>query len=136
MGGIVIQDVSYVLLKTGHPLIHITQAIVRSKQSADNHIKSISLSAKGIIFLGTPHAGTEALATWARGLALSLGLVKQTNPEVLGSLRANSEELYRIQRDFHNLIRERYGKEGDEINITCFFEELPLRGMSVVSPCT
>ena len=70
---------------------------------------------------------------WARGLALSLGLMKQTNPEILETLRASSELLYRIQTAFHNMIREQNSKEEEQINITCFFEELPLRGFSVVS---
>jgi len=65
-------------------------------------------------------------------LALSLGFLKQTNPDILETLRANSELLYCIQTAFHSIIRERSIRREDRIEITCFFEELPLRGLGVV----
>jgi len=101
--------------------------------SPDSHIQQILHSTKGIVFLGTPHSGTEALATCAHGVARMLGLIKQTNSEILSALRADSEILYRIQTAFHTLIRDRKSKHEDDINITCFYEELPLRGFDVVS---
>lgn len=106
---------------------------MRSINSADHHISQIFTSTKGIVFLGTPHSGTDALATWAKGLALTLGALKQTNPRILETLRASSELLYRIQTAFHNLVRDSRKKNREEIEITCFFEEKPVRNCSVVS---
>ena len=91
---------------------------VRSRLSPDSHIQQILHSTKGIVFLGAPHSGTEALATCAHGMARILGLIKQINPEILSTLRADSEILYRIQIAFYTLIRDRKLKHEDNINIT------------------
>ena len=64
-------------------------------------------------------------------LARSIGLIKQTNLQILGILRADSEVLYRIQMDFHALVRVRR-ESLRPIAITCFFEELPLPGIGMV----
>ena len=83
--------------------------------------------------MGTPHAGTDALATWAKVLASSVGLLKQTNPQILEILRRNSELLYRVQTDFHTMIRDRKKRNEPDIEIVCFFEERPIRGYDFVS---
>lgn len=66
-------------------------------------------------------------------LARSIGLVKQTNPQILAVLNNNSEVLARIQDSFHALIRIRGQDELQSIDITCFYEELPILGVGVVS---
>ena len=83
--------------------------------------------------MGTPHAGTEALATWAKVLSMSLGFFKQTNPHILEVLERNSELLYRIQADFHTMLRDRKKRNEPDIEIVCFFEELPIPGLGLVS---
>ena len=83
--------------------------------------------------MGTPHAGTAALATWAKVLASSIGLLKQTNPQVLEVLRRNSEILYRVQTDFHMMIRDRKKRNEPDIEIVCFYEERPIWGYDFVS---
>ena len=67
------------------------------------------------------------------GSAKAIGILKQTNAEILVVLKSNSEVLERVQNDFHTMIRSR-GQDGlPPIEITCFFEELPLPGVGIVS---
>jgi hypothetical protein len=110
------------------------KALFKSKNSADKHIQLIIACTKGVIFMGTPHSGTDALATWAKSLATSIGVLTQTNAEILDVLKRGSESLYRIQTDFHTMIRARRNSNKAEIEIVCFYEELPLRGAGFVSP--
>lgn len=103
-----------------------------SRQSPDKHLQNILQLTRGIIFLGTPHHGAD-LARWAEKLARWIGLIKETNTEIVQVLKADSEVLARIQGSFHTMIRAR-NKEGlPPIEITCFFEELPLPGVGLVS---
>ncbi|KAF5489265.1 Protein SERAC1 [Colletotrichum siamense] len=108
-------------------------ALVSSRHHSEAHLRAILESTKGIVFLGTPHHGSE-LANWAEKLSLSIGLVKQTNTNLIRVLRRNSEVLARIQDSFHNMIKA-MSKEGKEaIEITCFYEELPLPSVGLVVP--
>lgn len=67
-------------------------------------------------------------------LAKSVGLIKQTNPQIVQTLREDSEVLARIQSGFHTMIRARADQQTyRSLNITCFFEELPLIGIGEVS---
>lgn len=95
-------------------------------------MQNILHSTRGIIFLGTPHHGA-GLAMWAEKLARSIGLLKQTSPQILEVLESNSEVLARIQDHFHTMIRSRNKDGFQPIEITCFYEELPLQGVGIVS---
>ena len=64
-----------------------------------------------------------------------LGLIKQTNPQILEILKSDSEVLARIKEDFHTMIRARGLKRERPMNITCCYEEMPLPGIGEVSPC-
>ena len=110
----------------------ISQALLGSKNSADEHLRSIVLCTKGILFLGTPHTGA-GLAKWAELMAKSIGFIKQSNSQIIQVLEGDSEVLSRIQTEFHTMLRAR-AKNGDHpIDITCFFEELGLPGIGIVS---
>lgn len=63
-------------------------------------------------------------------------MLKQTNPEIVSTLRSDSEVLERIQGSFHSMIRSRSKNDLQPIEITCFYEELPLLGIGVVSEAT
>ncbi|KAH6842448.1 hypothetical protein B0I37DRAFT_329709 [Chaetomium sp. MPI-CAGE-AT-0009] len=108
-------------------------ALVTSRQRSERHLQNILHSTRGIIFLGTPHHGA-GLARWAELLSRSIGLVKQTNSEIVEVLRRDSEVLARIQDSFHTMVLAR-NKEGlQPIEISCFYEELPLPGVGLVVP--
>lgn len=61
------------------------------------------------------------------------GIFKQTNPQIVKVLESESEVLARIQTDFHNLCKARAKNNDQAIEITCFYEELPLPGIGIVS---
>ncbi|KAJ4304789.1 hypothetical protein N0V90_000317 [Kalmusia sp. IMI 367209] len=104
-----------------------------AQQRPERHLKRVLQYTHGIIFLGTPHHGS-GLAHWAETLAKAVGMLKQTNSKILATLRSDSEVLERIQHSFHTMIRSR-GHDGlPSIEITCFFEELPLLGVGTVVP--
>lgn len=82
--------------------------------------------------MGTPHHGS-GLAHWAESLAKAIGVLKQTNTEILAVLKSDSEILERVQNGFHTMIRSRAQDRLLPIEITCFYEELPLPGVGIVS---
>lgn len=61
-------------------------------------------------------------------------MLKQTNPEILAVLKSDSEVLERVQNSFHIMIRSRSQDGLPPIEITCFYEELPLPGVGIVVP--
>lgn len=63
---------------------------------------------------------------------MSIGVIKQTNTEIVAVLKSDSEVMARIQDRFHTMVQSRV-KEGQSIEISCFFEELPLPGVGQVS---
>jgi len=108
-------------------------ALAIAQQRPETHIKQVLNCTRGIVFLGTPHHGA-GLAHWAEGLARAIGALKQTNAEILAVLKSDSEVLERVQGSFHTMIRSRIQDGLPAIEITCFFEELPLPGIGVVVP--
>ena len=103
-----------------------------SQQITEKHLQNVFLTTCGIIFLGTPHNGS-GLAQWGKKLAKSLGVLKQTNPKIVEVLERDSEMLSRIQANFHAMIQSRNQDSSRPIQITCFYEELPLLGVGIVS---
>ncbi|KAK3897175.1 sesB-related regulatory [Staphylotrichum tortipilum] len=108
-------------------------ALVTSRQRSERHLQSILHSTRGIIFLGTPHHGA-GLAKWAELISRSIGLVKQTNSNIIKVLRRDSEVLARIQQSFHTMVMARSREGLPRIEISCFYEELPLLGVGLVVP--
>lgn len=99
-------------------------AILRSRNHEETHLRGVFESLKGIIFLGTPHKGAW-MARWAMIPASALGLLKSTNKTLLQVLETSSQYLEYIQAEFLGMLR--YQQEMNRrIEITCFFEEMPL----------
>ncbi|KAK4246934.1 hypothetical protein C7999DRAFT_41647 [Corynascus novoguineensis] len=108
-------------------------ALVTSRQRPERHLQNILQSTRGIAFLGTPHHGS-GLARWAELLSPHIGLFKQTDTEIVAVLQRESEVLAQIQEGFHTMVIARGDDGQGKIEITCFFEELPLRGIGQVVP--
>lgn len=106
-------------------------AMLLSTNSAEKHIRNLVKRTNGVCFLGTPHCGA-ATATWASIFGSLTNVLKTTNVDILDVLRSNSEVLSRIQSQFHTMLRANKD-QGREMKITCFFEELPVRGVGEVS---
>ena len=105
-------------------------ALLLSRNKAETHLKSISIHTKGIMFLGTPHGGSW-MADWARIPASALGLVKSTNKSLLKILETDDQLLESIQIDFLSMLRS-LSSNGVVLQVTCFFEELPLPGIGKI----
>ncbi|KAK4451580.1 hypothetical protein QBC34DRAFT_400149 [Podospora aff. communis PSN243] len=104
-------------------------ALLSSKTNPERHLQQILRCTRGILFLGTPHSGT-GLAVVGQRLSRLAGLVSGTNPRLVEVLRRDSEVLARIQDEFHSLLRSK----GDQIKITCAYEEVPIQGIGEVVP--
>jgi hypothetical protein len=100
------------------------KAILLSRNNPETHLQSIYNSTKGIIFMGTPHKGAW-MADWARIPAGALGLAKSTNKSLLQILETESQLLESLQIEFWTMVRESR-ERGRRLEVTCFFEELPL----------
>ncbi|KAF5604072.1 ankyrin repeat domain-containing protein [Fusarium pseudocircinatum] len=105
-------------------------ALIISRQSPKAHLRHISNCTRGIAFLGTPHRGSWA-ADWAKIPAWALGQVKSTNRSILDVLQINSQYLTFIQTSFLSMLRD-LDKKGRPLQITCFFEELPMPGIGTI----
>lgn len=120
---------------TSRPLVFVVhslgglvckKATLLSQNSAEDHLHDIFDSVRGIVFLGTPHKGAW-LAKWASIPASALGFVKSINTKLLDVLQSKNEILESIQEDFLTMTRRLRENDKSRLQITCFFEELPMR---------
>ena len=107
LGGLIIKQVGVILARIP-PVLSSPQALVLADHG--NTFRDIRLSTAGIIFLGTPHQGSEA-AVYGVWLAQVMGHDKT----LLESLRRNSPALHEIARDFEASY--------SNVDIVCFYED-------------
>ena len=107
LGGLIIKQVGVILARIP-PVLSSPQALVLADHG--NTFRDIRLSTAGIIFLGTPHQGSEA-AVYGVWLAQVMGQDKT----LLESLRRNSPALHEIARDFEASY--------SNVDIVCFYED-------------
>jgi hypothetical protein len=105
-------------------------AISLSRHSAFDHIRQIETHTVGVIFMGTPHLGSDA-AKWATFAARSVNAVKHTNISIVEVLKPDSEMLENIQKNFQSILRQRIDEQRP-IEITCFYEELEMKVVGAV----
>ncbi|KAK2053219.1 hypothetical protein LY76DRAFT_620075 [Colletotrichum caudatum] len=127
---------------TSRPLIFVTHSLggifvkktlLLSRNHPEPHLRDIFNSTTGIIFMGTPHTGTEWMAKWAKISASTFGLVKSVNTSLLSLLQTDDQFLESIQIDFLSMVRE-IREYGRPFEVTCFFEELPFPVVGLVVP--
>lgn len=106
------------------------KAILLSRNIPEPHLQGVFNHAEGIIFMGTPHRGSW-MADWAEIPATALGLIKSTNKALLEILGTDNQMLEDTRLNFSAMIRE-LSKSSKPIQVTCFSEELPLRGVGMV----
>ena len=81
----------------------------------------------GIIFLGTPHRGSDATA-WAEIVEkLSSLALQEMDGRIIDELKANSPTLLNILKAFAHILADK------DIYIASFLEELPMLGVGLVS---
>ncbi|KAI6777054.1 hypothetical protein HG530_000999 [Fusarium avenaceum] len=108
-------------------------ALVTARQRSEQHLQDIVNFTRGIIFLGTPHHGSS-LAKFGELVSRSVGLLKETNSDIVQVLTRDSEVLARIQDSFQALLMTRSKDESSMIEITCFYEELPTKRYGMIVP--
>jgi pimeloyl-ACP methyl ester carboxylesterase len=108
----------------------VQSALDLSRSSPDAHLQNIEANTIGLAFLGTPHFGADK-ASWGGYGAKLLSLVKETNKHIVQVLEPDSEMLAMIQKKFHGILRTR--SIGRPIDVTCFYEEVPLPVLGLVS---
>jgi hypothetical protein len=102
--------------------IVVKKALAMSSQSNLERIRQIEASTSGIVFLGTPHHGSD-LAKWGVFFSSLLNLAKSTNRAAVKLLQKDSEVLGDLQEDFHTLLERRKDKM-NRITVVCFYETL------------
>ena len=107
------------------------KALTLSSGRAAQHLQSIEICTHGIVFLGTPHNGAK-LAEWAGLCAKFMGKFKDMNAAILAVLEQESEVLRDTQDSFGQLLERRKYK-ASKIQITCFYEELAVVGIGMVT---
>ncbi len=107
------------------------EAILLSRNNPEPHLRGIFDCTKGIAFMGTPHRGSW-MASWAGIPASALGIVK-SNKTLLEIMETENQLLEDIQVRFWQMIREQQ-EAGRDLEVTCFFEELPLPVLGKVVP--
>ena len=88
----------------------VKRALIYSSEIRGNyteHLRSIWVSTYGILFLGTPHTGSE-VASWGSRLQWICGAVLpskvlDTQPQLVDALKKNNEVLQNIDRQFIQL---------------------------------
>jgi len=109
----------------------VEAALAYSRHTANEHHRNIERYTKGIVFMGTPHYGSQ-LASWGV-FGTNMLRILGTNSDIVAVLRSNSEILANVQQDFQAILRLReHDQEREKINITCFSEELPMAGIGMV----
>jgi len=120
---------------TDRPIIFVTHslgglvcknALLLASRHVDADVRTIADKTYGIIFLGTPHEGSD-MAKWA-GIGLQFfRLDSSTNAtRNLDVLKKESVKLYEVSYNFKMFLRGRNeSKEPDrkKIDIVCFYEE-------------
>ncbi|KAF8526961.1 hypothetical protein BU17DRAFT_61934 [Hysterangium stoloniferum] len=85
--------------------IILKYALILANKASDDHLpkhKSIATSTIGLIFLGTPHQGSDA-ADLALRLYHILSIIRGTNVMVLQHLTKNSEALQDLLADYNSI---------------------------------
>ncbi|KAI5806088.1 hypothetical protein EDC01DRAFT_638617 [Geopyxis carbonaria] len=106
--------------------IVVKQALISSNNNSINHnedLRSIKTSTYGVLFLGTPHMGSD-LAHWGKWLESTVRLVTwksiaDSNKALVGALEKNSEIL--------QVITDAFLPIAPDLKLFFFWEELPTK---------
>ncbi|KAJ5391974.1 hypothetical protein N7509_007464 [Penicillium cosmopolitanum] len=119
--------------RTGAGGLVIEQALLVCRGEAHSYFKSILSSTFGILFLGTPHAGSGK-ADLMKPLASLAKVLRASNSAIVGVLKPGSEMLANLQQEFHGMLEDRRRNDNNLIEIFCFYEELEVEGIGKIVP--
>jgi len=104
------------------------KALLHSTESNPTEINSIVTNPSGILFMGTPHAGSMN-ATIGSFVATLISIFHPTNTSLLMDLEKESPNLQELDRRFNQLLTRR-NTANDPIHIRCFYESVPMTGIN------
>ncbi|KAI1205958.1 uncharacterized protein F4807DRAFT_464190 [Annulohypoxylon truncatum] len=115
------------LIFVAHSLGGLVCADAVSKQlGVDNAKKDLVAKVCGMIFLGTPFAGSKQ-ARWAEIAIKLMSTISNTNENLVKDLEERSKTLAEINSNFTQLVKAR-DRTPHWIEIACYFEGLPTIG--------
>lgn len=99
--------------------------MLNASRNEVTYLKEVLPATYGIIFLGTPHRGSEIATLGKMAQEITKIMWKRPNMAVLRDLEVNSEALDRVGRGFSQILVDR------PLRIHSFREELPTKGIMV-----
>ncbi|KFY76570.1 hypothetical protein V499_03820 [Pseudogymnoascus sp. VKM F-103] len=102
-------------------------ALVTRQNSPEKYIKSTVAAVRGMMFLGTPHGGSDKVK-WANIGQKFLKFVANVNKDVTEVLEKDSVKLAQLGQFFPEFLRKRGEEKNSDgveskIEVACFFEE-------------
>lgn len=107
------------------------QALLVCLESHEFRLRSIANYTAGVIFMGTPHSGSD-LAAWGYTIARLLNRVWRTNKELLSLLKQRSEVLKAVEEVFQR--QSTAPGALSHIKIFCFYETVAVDVVGFVVP--
>ena len=86
----------------------------------------IFLSTYGVVFLGTPHRGSQQAGWGILAANVFRAMLQDANISILRSLEQSSEILERIRENFERMMTR------EKVKAYSFVEELPTMGVGMV----
>lgn len=99
--------------------------MLNASRAEVTYLKDILPATHGVVFLGTPHRGSQIASIGRIAQDITKLLWKSPNTSVLRDLEVNSQTLERVGRGFNQILVER------ELEIHSFREEKPTKGILV-----
>ena len=101
-----------------------------ARESDEYERRSIFSSAKALVFLGTPHHAHESTSFADIFVKLSNIMRGKLNESFISqvSLARTTASILSVEKAFEEALQEK----GFQINITSFYEELPVPGVGLV----
>lgn len=110
-------------------LICAEVVVLGERNAFGDSVQSTAEHVSGLIFLGTPFAGSN-LAKWGDLVRAVFNVIRRTDQTRLRTLKENSQDLKELGMAFPETIRKR-NKMGKSIEIIFFYETLPTYNMMV-----
>jgi hypothetical protein len=99
--------------------------MLNASRNEITYLKEILPQTYGIIFLGTPHRGSDMASLGKMAQDITRIFLKHPNTTILQDLEVNAQTLERIGRGFSQILEER------PIQIYSFREEFRTKGVMV-----